>query len=136
LAEAYYATLIAEAEFESGRSTEAWNRLNALEALAESTGERYYLPEILRLKARCAADVGIDDAQAAELVARAVGLAASQGADGMCAEIVRRQVADLLRAPAPLRRGRVERLVETLDAPHLERWTGPLRALAATGAAQ
>jgi hypothetical protein len=130
-AEAYYGTLIAEAEFESGRSAEAWNRLNALEALAESSGERYYLPEILRLKARCAADVGIDERQAAELVGRAVTMAARQGAPGMCAAIVRRQVADLLRAPAPLRRRRVERLVETLAAPDLERWTAPLRALAA-----
>jgi TOMM system kinase/cyclase fusion protein len=128
-AEAYYSALIAEAELESGQSKAAWDHLNALEALAESTGERYFLPEILRLQARCAADVGVDDAQAAALVARALRIATDQGAPGMCAAVVRRVVDDVLRAPSAQRRPRTEALVEALSGADVERWAEPVRAL-------
>ncbi len=111
LAEAYYATLIAEAEFASGATEAAWSRLQQLETLAHASGESYYLPQILFLKSRCGASMGLSEGAVDDLVASAIIMAADQGARGSCASIVRRWVEGLRDVPDASRRERVDRLL-------------------------
>ncbi|MET0791073.1 MAG: AAA family ATPase, partial [Polyangiaceae bacterium] len=81
LCEVFCGTIVAEAVLDSGDAAAADELLSDLALRAISTGERFILPQILRLRARC---VRAHDPRASErLLARASEIAIAQGAYGM-----------------------------------------------------
>jgi hypothetical protein len=85
LCEVYCRTIVAEAELDAGNNDGALQQLAAAEDRAVSTGERFSLPHVLLLRARC---IDAQDATGADrLVTRAIDLATQQGAHGLGARI-------------------------------------------------
>lgn len=85
LCEVYCRTIVAEAELDAGNGDEAEKQLAAAEDRAVSTGERFSLPHVLLLRARC---LDAQDAAGADrLVTCAVDLATQQGAHGLAVRI-------------------------------------------------
>ena len=81
LCEAFCCTIVAEAEFDAGHKAVALDRLDDAEARVAQTGERFVLPQILRLQARC---LHAQEPERAEsLLQRAIEIATQQSAFGM-----------------------------------------------------
>jgi hypothetical protein len=76
----YYRSLAAENAFDAGRPDTASAILEPALRQAAETGERYWEPHLLRLRARIAATGGVADDDAVAHLERAVALANAMGA--------------------------------------------------------
>jgi predicted ATPase len=77
----YYVWLLADVEADLGEHATALARVDGMLTRARASGERYYLGELLRLRARCLLALGGPDAkaQAEASLREAAGLAREQG---------------------------------------------------------
>jgi TOMM system kinase/cyclase fusion protein len=99
LCEVFCSMMLAESELDAGSTVAAAALIATSEELAVQTGERYILPRVLMLKARCA--FRREPSRAAALMNEAVTLATSQGAYGML-ERLRAEASDFSAVPLQL----------------------------------
>jgi hypothetical protein len=119
LTEAYYGAMIAEAQLRSGAAGDALERLLLLERLAEDTGERFCVPEILFLQAQCLQALARPSDEVELKVVRALEVASAQRARGMVESLKRRYREELEGAGASPRSSHIRELVGASDADFL-----------------